>query len=67
MLSNEALIHLPDPLGDTDSTSGSKRIFRKAGRKSLFGQADLLSPTHHSMLIAAHPITSRINPVCLKN
>ena len=55
MLSNEAIIHLPDPLGDSDNTSDSKRIFRKAGRRSLFGQAYLLSLTHHSMLIAAHP------------
>ena len=40
-----------------------RELLRKDGRR-LFGQEDLWFPTHHSMLIAAHPSTTNVNHAC---
>ena len=53
-----------DPPGDNENTSDSKRIFQKGWEKKPLWAGNLWFPTHHSMLIAAHPITTNVNCAC---
>ena len=53
-----------DPPGDDENTSDSKRIFQKGWEKKPLWAGNLWFPTHHSMLIAAHPITTNVNCAC---